>query len=522
MVAKIVFLQGSHASREFVLEAGKTIGIGRSRSNEIVVIEGDVSARHLLVTMLSSGEVELEVLSSRTTKIADELIPIGTRRTLNPGEVVSMGEIVRFSLAVGQDVDAKTDFSQAEATRLEISGEESAFATVTSQQKTVIEPLKSSAKAVAIEKNEKPVDVNATVVMETRIASPEEMEAIRAVHHKKRVRKSILTSIPIIAFIVLSVLLYVVYKPVKEEYASWPKDASGDYRNAYRIIEPYLAVVYPDIANASVKKTQNGVVIETAIGQTEDVPLRISAETNASIDEFYFGRNVSFDRFRERTRSADPSVSWGNDSRMFFIGTERGAGVPVNFVSYTRRLGEEDYSGHLLYVRYSDRVTAIWIEVPLVHEWRASRFMRSHTASMVIYATRLVDAHWEGGDSSFLTKGKTAKDDLEAADRYLKQESSIYWGKAFVALRNALVKASLNKEEATVAAARDSLIALRHRQKEWYDAKCLAYQYARRLGDSRYAHEMLESIQSACESVFTHELQDSDCRYELIRRKDWK
>ena len=131
--------------------------------------------------MLSSGEVELEVLSSRTTKIADELIPIGTRRTLNPGEVVSMGEIVRFSLAVGQDVDAKTDFSQAEATRLEISGGESAFATVASQQKTVIEPLKSSAKAVAIEKNEKPVDVNATVVMETRIASPEEMEAIRAV-----------------------------------------------------------------------------------------------------------------------------------------------------------------------------------------------------------------------------------------------------------------------------------------------------------------------------------------------------
>ena len=148
--------------------------------------------------------------------------------------------------------------------------------------------------------------------------------------------------------------------------------------------------------------------------------------------------------------------------------------------------------------------------------------MRSHAVSMVIYATKLVDSHWEGGDFDSLTKKKTAKDDLESAERYLKQESSIYWGKAFVALRSALVKASVGKDEATVTAAKDSLIALRHRQKEWYDAKCLAYQYAKKLGESRQARELMESIQSACESVFTHELQDSDCRYELIRRKDWK
>ena len=62
------------------------------------------------------------------------------------------------------------------------------------------------------------------------------------------------------------------------------------------------------------------------------------------------------------------------------------------------------------------------------------------------------------------------------------------------------------------------LIKLREQQTVWYNSQKLAYQFAEKNKDVR----TMLSIQSMCDSIFSAEFQQSDYRYDLIKRKDWK
>ncbi len=92
------------------------------------------------------------------------------------------------------------------------------------------------------------------------------------------------------------------------------------------------------------------------------------------------------------------------------------------------------------------------------------------------------------------------------------------WEKGFYYLKSALIKGTQAGNDAKVKEAVDMLVKLRVKQSDWYNTSKLGYLEALAAGDK----ERMNSLQTMCESVFTAAFQDSDYRYERIKRKDWR
>ena len=91
------------------------------------------------------------------------------------------------------------------------------------------------------------------------------------------------------------------------------------------------------------------------------------------------------------------------------------------------------------------------------------------------------------------------------------------WEKGLYCLKSVLIKGTEAGDAASVKEAEELLAQLRARQSDWYNTCKLAYLQARIAGDK----ERMQSLQAMCESVFTSAFQESDYRYERIKRKDW-
>ena len=211
-------------------------------------------------------------------------------------------------------------------------------------------------------------------------------------------------------------------------------------------------------------------------------------------------------------------MSFGGDRTTVYLNTSRGAGVPISFISYTRRVENDDFWGYALFVRCEDNEHAIMIEVPLSDQWRATPFMHAQITEMVLYAPKLTEEHWEGASS--YRKNTAVADDLREASSFMDREAPIYWGRIHYLLLSALIKSAKagNPDADQVAEARNMLVRLRRLQTTWYNTQRLAWQYAFQSEDK----VTMNSIQAMGESVFSSEFQYSDFRYDLIKRKDWK
>ena len=201
-----------------------------------------------------------------------------------------------------------------------------------------------------------------------------------------------------------------------------------------------------------------------------------------------------------------------------FLNTTSGAGVPMTYVSYTRRVENDDFWGYALFLRNEDNIHTVMIEVETDDQWRSEPFMRAQATSMVLYAFQKTEDHWEG--TSSYRKDTTVAEDLREASSFMDREAPIYWGRIHYLLLSALIKSAKagNPDADQVAEAKNQLIRLRRIQTTWYNTQRLAWQYAFQSDDK----VTMNSIQAMGESVFSSEFQYSDFRYDLIKRKDWK
>jgi len=101
---QIRFTEGELAGKTFPIGAN-ALSLGRSHSNEIQLTSQDVSARHVNLSLGKDGVI-LENLSARVTKIDDEDLAHGDRKTLVAGQVISLGSIVKFTLEALPDAPA--------------------------------------------------------------------------------------------------------------------------------------------------------------------------------------------------------------------------------------------------------------------------------------------------------------------------------------------------------------------------------------------------------------------------------
>ena len=545
MKYQIRFTAGELTGECHELTPGETFSLGRSHSNRICLHAPDVSGKHLIIRPFEGGSVSAEVLSSRITMHNGKKVGIGDIFELHAGDTVQMGADVIFAVeAAGAAPAADAD---SDKTVMQDSFRTVAPAADADGDKTVLAPSApapsappapehdtlpdggvtlpvQAAPVPAAEESQATLADGApgaggameTVAFQTRVASDEELENIKKNFRAKYRKKVVLIALPIFLFFLTAVLLYIYLKPNVEKFVTWPTDRKGEYLNEFQQLAPYLALVYPKAAGCAAKTSGATTEIDTKIGKRQDVRLHIIATAVSDPATLRVDHGAAFDAWMERMRAKESTLSFSGERRTIFLNTSVGAGVPMSMITYSRRIGNDDYWGYALFLRNAETIHTVMIEVPIGERWRATPLLRAQVPSMVIYAIKRSEGHWEGG-SSFREK-TTPEQDIDEAARFMEREAPVYWGRIFYLIRSALIKATLSKDSARVSEAQNMLIKLRRQQTVWYNTQKLAYQYAQQ----SESFGTMRSIQAMGESVFSVEFQYADFRYDLIKRKDWK
>ena len=312
--------------------------------------------------------------------------------------------------------------------------------------------------------------------------------------------------------------LYFYLKPKAEEFVTWPVDSAGNFLNEYRQIAPYLAIAYPNVPGCTLTGDDSNVEINTRIGKLHDVRLHILAKSVKDPATLEQDHQQAFEKWLESMQEQEVTLTFAGDRTTVFLNTTKGAGVPMTYISYTRRVENDDFWGYALFLRNEDNIHSVLIEVENGDQWRSEPFMRAQATGMVIYAYQRTEEHWEG--TSSYRKETTVAEDLREASSFMEREAPVYWGRIHYLLLSALIKSvkSEKPDADQIAEAKKMLVRLRRLQTDWYNTQRLAWQYAFQNEDK----STMNSIQAMGESVFSSEFQYSDFRYDLIKRKDWK
>lgn len=528
MSLRIVFTQGSRKGSTAALKPGSEIGFGRSRKSAVKLEEPDVSGHHIAVRTSANGSVVMQVLSEhRTTKNGSVLQP-GSSVPLAAGDTVELGGSVTFKVETytppsaddaptGQDDDERTMMAPMES---DGDGETVVGGTVADDGRTATFATQFVSANEAAEAGDDAGETigggGETVFMQTRIGSDEEIEEIKRGYKQRSRRRTLGWLIPMLMLFIGLAVAYVMLKPEPEQYTSWPVNESGKSLTAFELVEPYLAVAYPDIPETSSISTPNGKRFSSALGKFRDIPLFIETFKRQDKALLKMDHAQAFETYLARRRESDTSLTPGANRIRRFMSVTSGAGVPVSFIDYTRRQDADEYFGFLVYLRRADFEYAISIEVPLMAQWRAEKFLRYNLGNIVKYAAKRVPEHWEGG-TWFREKSKIATD-LSEAKSFLARKAPINWEASLFRIKSALIKGAAADDVDSVREATDLLVKLREEQSVWYNQQKLAYLQAEVIDDK----ENMQSINATCESIFTPAFQDCDYRYERIKRKDWK
>ena len=506
MNVTVVFLQGSLSGRTVTVPPGGTVSVGRSHTCDVRATEADVSSRHVVFSRASGSALAVEVVSARRTLFNGNTVRQGDILPLRPGDTLTLGASLSCRIEGG-----------AEAERRPSESSSSSLPTVPPAQRESVTrvPRPDSAPQVSAG-GEMRQDRQETVAIKTRLASDEELDAIRDEDRRRRSRRTLLLLVPIVAFVAVAVALYVALRPKTEVMVTWPTDASGSFLNHAIQVADYLGLIVPDVPEFRVVRTETGQEVWTRTGLRRDVPLHVDVQAEKSLSFLEVGREKAFEKWLHARRLSDPSFNPSVERRRIWTNRKTGNGALFNSVSYVRRIGEDDWYGYVLFTRFEDVQHALFIEVPLRERHRAESFLTSYLPNFCIYATRRVPVLWEGADG--WRAATSVRQDLDEAESYLRNKAPALWEKAWYLLRSGLIKAKKAGDEKALQDGRRLLRQLRDDQGTWYATQKLAWEYAVRDGRKGDA----QAVQALGESIFSSEFKDSDCRYDSIKRKDWK
>ena len=510
MSVKIVFIGGALTGTVAEVPVGGALSVGRSHTCDVRTSEGDVSARHLLFRLGVGGTATVEVQSSRKTLFNGTPVSLGNTFAVKDGDTFQCGGTLVCRVECTRDVDSeKTEPPDAEA--------------------TVLPPYKAKPVPTAsVEKESVPAsgvppasgeDPNATIAIQTRIASDEEMDEIKRLYSGRRIRRMMSVIIPSILFLAAAVGAWIWFSPKTEEFVSWPEDAKGRSMDRNVLVAPYLAMTVPDSSACRVEKGDGNIEVSTFAGVQHDVPMHFQALTSSDTNSLMVGRERAFDGWLRNRRVEDSSFNPSTDRRKLWVCKSTGNGVPVNYVSYTRRIGEEDWYGYLLYLRFEDTTHVVFAEVLLKDRWRADPLLRGNLDSFVRFAPRRAYEAWEGYDS--IRPGDCPKCDLDEAERYFSPDGKLaaaYWDAVWYRVRSALVKAKRGGKVKMLERARKLLVRMRAAQSDWYAEQRNAWNQADRIGD----RHTKQTLQASAETAFSEDFRNCDYRYDCIKRKEWR
>ncbi len=461
-------------------------------------------------------DIEATILEAPAPKVAP--VEDDAMKTVPPDADVTILEAPAPKIAPVEDDGLKTVAPDADVTILEAPAPkmappaDDAMKTVAPDiEATIVDaPAPKAAPAEASED-----DVFKTNVMQTRIASAEELDFLRRQDRKTKRGKKLKYILPILGGAIVLGLVFFLKGNPPEEKLTWPLRADGKYSE--KAYDPQggghaagrFSLIAPLTELTESKIDQNGdLVVQTMIGRDRDVPLRLVLSCKHSPGFLHESRSKTFRDWMREIAASGGHWNFDQPSDLFFIG--RNNGLPCLSAAYTREIDHQSWYGEALFFRNGDERIVRMAEIPNAERLRGADFLAGNP--FLFTSPAFIENHWEGSDT--LVAGDP-EDLLQEAKGLLLKMSPATWDKITMLLRSTLVQATEQDREALKEDALNQLRKLRGNQNVWYNAQMIAYLKEKAADNIRGA----ELIRDSCLAVFSSE---DDLRHRNIQRNIWE
>lgn len=535
---RLTMEKGEPAGAVFELKPGGNI-LGRSSSASVRLVSPDISGTHAKITVSGTTAV-LENLSRFGTRVDESNAE--TPVSLVSGQRIALG---KATVLLFQQTDANEDsppsatLAGPPATRA-TTFNKSTIATrpppppvpvasvheaatgkgipvkppvVPADDKTRAAPSAGGHGAEPMSRPDWTTEAGAsgeTRAMQTRAASPEEIEFLKVTEQKK-VRRRLTIGLLIAVPLLLLVIIFRPRTPPPETEFEWPRNAAGDYLDAFEqspsggAKDGGFDICYPGSPGAKKSSIAGGLSIECNIGRNFDVPVKIilqeeldkkflAMDRSAVVEDWIQQMNVSGGRWNFDKPS--PSVA--------FVGKENG--MPTIRVTYQRD-ANGTWFGVATVLRYGIRRIVIRAEAPATERVRAERIL---SAQFMRPSIDFVRAYWEPLQE--LPKISEA-DILQQVRQELDRMAPATWGETETFLSGLLTKSVRDDNHEVEAEALGLLARLREREALWFNSQQLAFDAAVMQGNPKKAHKIAEFSKG----IFSNQ---EDQRYFTVRK--WK
>ena len=354
-----------------------------------------------------------------------------------------------------------------------------------------------------------------TVAMQTRMATPEELEIMKVKTQKKQTKR---LAVIVASVVVFLALLFVVYRVfvyrAPENVVSWPRDEQGKMLANFATIESCawkddINVQYPELPNTTVEKSNNSIEINTFIGKYHDVPLRLVFEATRNPASLSTNRADDFNAWIQKQIQGNGNWNFDLVRSIAFYGEHHG--VPYLTVPYSRTVNNESYCGFAVQIRFEDWTFILLKEVPTRERWHAEGFIDK--ISFFSFSDKFALEQWEGMKE---IQDGTVQANLDEAKALLLRNSASVWPKAYLLIRSALckIKAADSMDTASYNKALSLMKELRDHQVKYFNAQKIAYL----LAESNKETKTMANIRDNLKAVFPSE---EDMRYHKIRQNKW-
>ena len=500
--------------------------VGRSHTADIRLTQPDVSGKHLLLHV-DGDSVIVENLSSHGARAGQVTLELPT--PIRVGDSLYLGQSTVITL--GSDAEPPQEEPSPEMTMmtampLEPEPKPEPAPTPAPEPKPEPQPEPApqpdieativdapAPKAAPAEASED--DVFKTNVMQTRIASAEELDFLRRQDRKTKRGKKLKYILPILGGAIVLGLVFFLKGNPPEEKLTWPLRADGKY--AEKAYDPQggghaagrFSLIAPLTELTESKIDQNGdLVVQTMIGRDRDVPLRLVLSCKHSPAFLHESRSKTFRDWMREIAASGGHWNFDQPSDLFFIG--RNNGLPCLSAAYTREIDHQSWYGEALFFRNGDERIVRMAEIPNAERLRGADFLAGNP--FLFTSPAFIENHWEGSDT--LVAGDP-EDLLQEAKGLLLKMSPATWDKITMLLRSTLVQATEQDREALKEDALNQLRKLRGNQNVWYNAQMIAYLKEKAADNLRGA----ELIRDSCLAVFSSE---DDLRHRNIQRNIWE
>ena len=541
---QIKFVEGELTGNIYKLSKD-SLSIGRSQANAIRIASTDISGRHLILSLDRTG-VSLECLSLRRVEIDSKRIDIGQRIPLLAGQIVKVGESNAFVLESLEDISPSEDEIIDDSNTI-IPDNTAIFNTSSSMQtfknldrtestESTIPPQRSKEDVLANIVFEKPKDViesestsklpdlsndeeesdddlNQTVALKTRMATPEEIEFMRTSHENQKKKKFLIVTLSIITLVVSIMAIYwlFIYQE-PERYIKWPQRSDGSYIEAeYKLSKlPFAKSIvfsYPNAVAPRIQTEDGAIHIDTFIGRDKNVNLRVHLEYSNNISDLKINRREAFEKWIKVKQLR--GENWNFDVIQPIAFYEKNSGIPYLSVQYTYNLNNESYFGIAEFLRIGAWQIVLRKEIPNRERWRGENFVKYE--NMLFFSKRFVNSHWEGTSSYVEVMPQVS---IKEAENLMERNAPSLWSKIDFLVRNSLISSVLKQDEQSYSQAIDLLVRLREAQSAWYNAQRISYSHANLMKNEKSKRRITEN----CKAIFSSE---DDRRFHSIRQSKW-